>query len=83
MESRRPGFNDATEFERDTRIVAHSFALADIAREAVHKDAGAALIRAALVCWEPEYSREGALAPVRTTLTGVYEPIGSGLRQPT
>ena len=76
-------FNDATEFERDTRIVALSYALADIAHDALHEDAGAALIRAALLSWERDYSREGALALARTALIGVLEPIGSELRQPT
>ena len=66
------------ELERDELIVNRSLTLADIAQQLLAEDAGAALIRAAIVCWERDHGRSAALELASTALLGVHQELGAG-----
>lgn len=57
------------------RISEQSIIFANLARELLAEDAGAALIQAALRCWEAHYGRGGALILARTALMGVSDEL--------
>lgn len=61
------------ELDRDELIANRSLTLADIAQQLLKEDAGAALIRAAIVCWERDYGRATALQLAATALLGVHQ----------
>ena len=65
------------EFERDAFIASRSITLADIAQQLLKEDAGTALIKAALMCWERDFGREAALELAHTALVGVHQQSGS------
>lgn len=61
------------ELDRDELIANRSLTLADIAQQLLKEDVGAALIRAAIVCWERDYGRATALELAATALLGVHQ----------
>lgn len=63
------------EDECQTRISDQSIILSNIANELLAEDAGAALLQAALRCWEQHYGRGGALILARTALMGVNDEL--------
>ena len=63
--------SEQREGEFQTRISDNSIVLAHAARDLLAEDAGAALIQAALRCWEQDYGRGAALILARTALIGV------------
>lgn len=65
------------EFERDALITNRSVTLADIARELLSEDAGTALIRAAMLCWEREYGEAASRELVQTALLGLSRSTGT------
>lgn len=75
---------DASSEEREgevqTRISDNSIVLAHAARELLAEDAGAALIQAALRCWEHDYGRGAALILARTALIGVSSELEQRLQ---
>lgn len=68
----------AQELECDELIANRSLTLADIAQQLLGQDAGAALIRAAIICWERDHGRLAALEFASTALLGVHEQLSGG-----
>lgn len=64
------------EFEREALIASRSVTLADIARQLMTEDAGTALLSAALLCWERDHGKAGAVAQARTALIALSERPG-------
>ncbi|MGN7160509.1 hypothetical protein [Sphingomonas sp. SAFR-052] len=60
-------------FRRDAFIVNRSVTLADIAEQLLQEDAGGALVKAAILSWERQYGRAGALSLVAATLIAVHQ----------
>ncbi|MEH3039805.1 MAG: hypothetical protein PGN21_07055 [Sphingomonas paucimobilis] len=66
------------EFRRDALIACRSVTLADIAEQLLAEDAGAALIKASLLCWERKYGRASALTLAETALIAVQHEAADG-----
>jgi len=66
------------EFERDALIVNRSITLAEVAEQLLQEDAGAGLIRAALLAWERQYGRPAALELARIAIIGIIGEMGQG-----
>lgn len=70
------------ELERDELIANRSLTLADIAQQLLNEDAGAALIRAAIICWERDQGRAAALQLASTALLGVHQQLKDSHQRP-
>ena len=60
------------EFHRDALIANRSITLADIAEQLLAEDAGAALVKAALLCWERQHGVAGAMQLASAALVTVH-----------
>lgn len=61
------------ELDQDEMIANRSLTLADIAQQLLKENAGAALIRAAIICWERDFGRAASLEMAATALLGVHQ----------
>lgn len=65
-------------FRRDALIACRSVTLADVAEQLLAEDAGAALIKASLLCWERQYGRATALKMVESALIAAQHDAADG-----